>query len=245
MSDEELLIMYQKYKRKRMIIIAVILVFILLMSLYLYFRFNNTSSPEVEKIKEEEVIIKDEVAPIIKLKANNIEIMKGDDISYLDYIESVTDDKDGDLIDRVKYQEIDTSIIGEQSIIYSVSDNSSNSSQEILSVLIKEEILENNDGSPSNNNSIPEKQNPSIPSNNNSSNKETNKPKDPVQNENPITENKPSTKIVKYFLFSDGYTMMNVVEVCASELKKTNQTGMCSPIQDENGIYLGMKLETE
>lgn len=244
MSDEELLIMYQKYKRKRMIIIAVILVFILLMSLYLYFRFNNTSSPEVEKIKEE-VIIKDEVAPIIKLKANNIEITKGDDIGYLDYIESVTDDKDGDLIDKVKYQEIDTSIIGEQSIIYSVSDNSGNSSQEILSVLIKEKILENNDGSSSNNNSIPEKQNPSIPSNNNSGNKETNKPKDPVHNEKPITENKPSTKIVKYFLFSDGYTMMNVAEVCASELKKANKTGMCSPIQDENGIYLGMKLETE
>lgn len=145
MSDEELLIMYQKYKRKRMIIIAVILLFILLISLYLYFHFNNTSSPEVEKIKEE-VIVKDEVAPIIKLKVNNIEITKGDDISYLDYIESVIDDKDGDLLDKVKYQEIDTSIIGEQSIIYSVSDNSGNSSQEILSVLIKEKILENNNG---------------------------------------------------------------------------------------------------
>lgn len=244
MSDEELLIMYQKYKRKRMIIIAVILIFILLMSLYLYFHFNNTSSPEVEKIKEE-VIVKDEVAPIIKLKVNNIEITKGDDISYLDYIESVIDDKDGDLLDKVKYQEIDTSIIGEQSIIYSASDNSGNSSQEILSVLIKEKILENNNGSSSNNSPMPDKEKPSIPSNNNSSNKETNKPKDPVQNEKPIIENKPSTKIVKYFLFSDGYTMVNVAEACANELKKTNQTGMCSPIQDENGIYLGMKLETE
>ena len=230
MSDEELLIMYQKYKRKRMIIIAVILLFILLISLYLYFHFNNTSSPEVEKIKEE-VIVKDEVAPIIKLKVNNIE--------------SVIDDKDGDLLDKVKYQEIDTSIIGEQSIIYSASDNSGNSSQEILSVLIKEKILENNNGSSSNNSPMPDKEKPSIPSNNNSSNKETNKPKDPVQNEKPIIENKPSTKIVKYFLFSDGYTMVNVAEACANELKKTNQTGMCSPIQDENGIYLGMKLETE
>lgn len=145
-------------------------------------------------------------------------------------------------VDRLS---IDTSIIGEQSIIYSVSDNSGNSSQEILSVLIKEKILENNNGSSSNNSPIPEKEKPSIPSNNSSSNTETNKPKDPVQNEKPITENKPSTKIVKYFLFSDGYTMMNVAEACANELKKTNQTGMCSPIQDENGIYLGMKLETE
>ena len=38
--------------------------------------------------------------------------------------------------------------------------------------------------------------------------------------------------------------MKNVAEVCATELRKTNKTGMCSPIQDENGIYLGMKLET-
>jgi len=38
--------------------------------------------------------------------------------------------------------------------------------------------------------------------------------------------------------------MQNVSEACATELKKTNKTGICSPIQDENGIYLGMKLET-
>lgn len=38
--------------------------------------------------------------------------------------------------------------------------------------------------------------------------------------------------------------MQNVSEACATELKKTNRTGICSPIQDENGIYLGMKLET-
>ena len=46
-------------------------------------------------------------------------------------------------------------------------------------------------------------------------------------------------------MFKDGYTMMNVAEKCADELKKTNRKGMCSPLQDENGIYIGMKLETE
>lgn len=247
MSDEELLTMYRKYKRKRMVIIlAIILIFILLSSSYLYFHFNNTSSPDLEKEPKEEVIVKDEVAPIIKLKIDSLEILKGDDINYLEYVESVIDDVDGDLLDKIEYEKIDTSIIGEYSIVYTVSDSSGNSSQEILLVLIKEEeiqeeIIQENPSSSNEN-----KQNQPQKESNNNSHKVEEKPATPVQEEKPKNEEKPSAseKIVKYFLFSDGYTMMNVAEACATELKKTNRTGMCSPIQDENGIYLGMKLET-
>ena len=77
---------------------------------------------------------------------------------------------------------------------------------------------------------------------NSASNNTTTKPEPPS---NDPVEDIPSTKkIIKYFLFKDGYTMQNVSEACATELKKTNRTGICSPIQDEDGIYLGMKLET-
>ena len=38
---------------------------------------------------------KDEISPIIKLKVSTIEIMKGGDIDYLSYVESVEDNKDG------------------------------------------------------------------------------------------------------------------------------------------------------
>ena len=78
--------------------------------------------------------------------------------------------------------------------------------------------------------------------NNTSNNTASPQPETPPQEESP--SNPSNEKIVKYFLFKDGYTMLNVSEVCAAELKKTNRTGICSPIQDENGIYLGMMLET-
>ena len=182
----------------------------------LSFSFSFT---ELEEKPKEEVIVKDEEAPIIKLKIEELELTKGDDINYIDYVESVIDKVDGNLIDELKYEEIDTSIVGEQSIVYSVNDKSGNTSQAILKVIVKEK-------------EEPENQE-NIPENNSTENRQT----------TPKNDNN-SGKIVKYFLFSDGYTMMNVADACASELKKTNRTGMCSPIQDENGIYLGMKLET-
>lgn len=249
MSDEELLIKYHEYKRKRMIIISIIvLFFILITGLILYFHFNNTSSTELEEKPKEEVIVKDEEAPIIKLKIEELELTKGDDINYIDYVESVIDKVDGNLIDELKYEEIDTSIVGEQSIVYSVNDKSGNTSQAILKVIVKEkEEPENQENIPENNSTENRQTPPKVESNqkNNTTNttpKEEPKQTQPVQ-ETPKNDNN-SGKIVKYFLFSDGYTMMNVADACASELKKTNRTGMCSPIQDENGIYLGMKLET-
>ncbi|MBP3920134.1 MAG: hypothetical protein J6D28_01050 [Bacilli bacterium] len=243
MSDEELLIKYRKYKKKRMIIILIIIIFILIIGSGLYIHFNNTSSPEVNETKEE-VVVKDEVAPIISLKVKDIEILKGDDINYLEYIESVIDDIDGDLLNEITYEEIDTSVVGEFSIVYSVSDKSGNSSQEILNVLIREpEVVEElkqeekQNNQQNNQKQSNPKQNQSVPKN------EPKQEQQSPSSEN-NNENKPSSKITKYFLFSDGYTMANVAEICAEELRKTNRTGMCSPIQDENGIYLGMKLET-
>ena len=139
MSDEELLLKYRKYKKKRFIIIGgITFLLILIFSVILYFHFNNTSSTEPKVNSKEDVVIKDEDAPIIKLKIKEIEIMKGDDINYKDYIESVEDKIDGNLIEEVQYEMIDTSIVGEHSIIYSVSDKAGNTSQAILKVIIKE-----------------------------------------------------------------------------------------------------------
>jgi len=249
MTDEELLIKYRKYKRKRNIILISILL-IVIISVFIFLSISNTSSKEDEKPKEitNTPEVKDEIAPEIKLSTNGIEIMEGGDIDYLKYIESVIDDKDGDLLENIIYEEIDTSKIGEQKIIYTVSDSSGNTSQEVIIVNIKkkeEPVQPPNENTSSNKVETPKKEEtkPSI-NNNTSNNTSTLKP----ETENPSKEETPSNpsaeKIIKYFLFKDGYTMLNVSEVCAAELKKTNKTGICSPIQDENGIYLGMKLET-
>lgn len=250
MSDEELLLKYRKYKKKRFIIIGgITFLLILIFSVILYFHFNNTSSTEPKVNSKEDVVIKDEDAPIIKLKIKEIEIMKGDDINYKDYIESVEDKIDGNLIEEVQYEMIDTSIVGEHSIIYSVSDKAGNTSQAILKVIIKEteeQVDTNNSKTGSTENKSNSIKNDSDNKNSESkpSQKEEQNSQTPKQEETTKNDNNTSEKIVKYFLFSDGYTRLNVSDACATELKKINRTGMCSPIQDENGIYLGMKLET-
>ena len=138
MTDEQLLAKYRKYKKKRNIIIISILL-IVIISVFIFLSISNTSSKEDEKPKEITNIpeVKDEIAPEIKLRTNSIEITEGGDIDYLKYIESVIDDKDGDLLENIIYEEIDTSKIGEQKIIYTVSDSSGNTSQEVIIVNIK------------------------------------------------------------------------------------------------------------
>lgn len=223
MTDEQLLTMFRKYKKKRNIIIISILV-IIISSIFIFLSISNTSSKNDAKSKEITNVSKekDEIAPVIKLNTNYIEIIEGGDVDYLKYIESVIDDKDGDLLESITYNEIDTTKIGEQKIVYTVSDSSGNTSQEVVVV----NVLKKEEQQPSNS----------------ASNNTTTKPEPPS---NDPVEDIPSTKkIIKYFLFKDGYTMQNVSEACATELKKTNRTGICSPIQDEDGIYLGMKLET-
>lgn len=253
MSDEELLFMYRKYKNKRRIIIFIIVLIISIFACgcFIFLHFNNASSNAEQVITPDPMIVKDGEAPIIKLKTDTIEVLKGDDIDYLEYVESVIDNIDGNLMDKLKYQEIDTSSLEEQSIVYSVSDSSGNTSQEIIKVVIKEKINEEDSPSKENNfNSVvtspPKETTTSQKGNNSSSNNEVNnittKPTETPIQEAP--QNKPTGKVEKYFLFSDGYTMSNVVEACANELKKINRTGMCKPLQDDNGIYLGMKLET-
>jgi len=248
MTDEQLLAKYRKYKKKRNIIIISILL-IVIISVFIFLSISNTSSKEDEKPKENTNVpeVKDEIAPEIKLSTNSIEITEGGDIDYLKYIESVIDDKDGDLLENIIYEEIDTSKIGEQKIIYTVSDSSGNTSQEVIIVNIKkkeEPVSPPKENTSSNKVETPKKEEskPSTNNNNTSNNTTAPQPETPPKEETPI--NPSNEKIVKYFLFKDGYTMLNVSEVCAAELKKTNRTGICSPIQDENGIYLGMKLET-
>lgn len=46
----------------------------------------------------------------------------------------------------------------------------------------------------------------------------------------------------KDFLFTDGYTMDNVTQVAQDYLKSSGYAGECIPLQDDEGIYLGMRV---
>lgn len=234
MTDEQLLEKYKNYTRKRNITVLVI-VFLLFLTLLILFAFSSIKEKEKEPVKEPiepPVEVKeDNIPPVLELTTNSDEVIVESTIDYSKYIKSAVDDIDGDLMDKVEFSKIDSSKVGTYEIVYYVFDSSNNMSQQILTIEIKEKPqesvppIENNNQSP--NTSKPESQKPNTNSSN--SNNET----------------KPSEPFVKYFMFTDGYTMNNVVDACAKELKKSNRSGRCLPITDNNGIYLGMKLELD
>lgn len=227
MTDEELIIKYRKYKRRRNLIILVSFLFILFIVSLVKININNKQNIPVEESKKEQEKL-DLVAPVLTLNKDSIEITEGAEIDYKSYIESAIDDVDGNITNKVLYFEIDTTKVGESIITYYVLDSSNNMSKKDLKVIIKEQEKELSEA---NNKPVEDTK----PNNNTNSNTSSNKP----QNKPEIKE-----KITKYFLFSDGYTMSDVVDACANELKKLGVAGTCTPLTDSNGIYLGMKLET-
>ena len=50
---------------------------------------------------------------------------------------------------------------------------------------------------------------------------------------------KPSNK---QYLFSQGYDMSSAPSACQNDLLSSGYSGSCTPIQDGDGIYLGMQL---
>lgn len=234
MNDEELLSKYKNYVKKRNMCIIISLLFIfffIIMSLsFLERKGEKQELPKTEdNINNEETI---DEAPVLELTTSSIEIEVNSTINYESYLKSVIDDIDGDLKDKVQYSKIDTSETGEYEILYFVFDSSNNVAQKILKVTIVEPKVEE---------PVPE-DNQEKNSSQSSQTQIQETPSKTDKNNQSSGNNVPSTK---YFLFKDGYTMNNVVEACATELKKYKGSGRCEPITDGNGIYLGMKLEFE
>lgn len=59
---------------------------------------------------------------------------------------------------------------------------------------------------------------------------------------NETTTQKETTYSNKDFLFSDGYTMSTVSDAAYDYLKSTGKSGECIPLQDDEGIYIGMRV---
>lgn len=59
------------------------------------------------------------------------------------------------------------------------------------------------------------------------------------ENKEKNTKEKPANRD---FLFTDGYTMENVIQEAQDYLKASGHAGECIPIKDDEGIYLGMRV---
>lgn len=77
------------------------------------------------------------------------------------------------------------------------------------------------------------------------------KPKEVVETSKPNTATSSKKEEVKQekakpsnkdFLFTDGYTMDNVTDAARDYLKSSGYAGECIPIQDNEGIYIGMRV---
>lgn len=93
---------------------------------------------ELEKEKYEEMLKSDEVAPILILTQDKLVMYQGDEINYKSFIKEASDNLEGDLIERVKYNELDVNKIGEFVVSYEVSDKALNTTKIELQVIIKE-----------------------------------------------------------------------------------------------------------
>lgn len=93
---------------------------------------------ELEKEKYEEMLKSDEVAPILILTQDKLVMYQEDEINYKSFIKEASDNLEGNLIERVKYNELDVNKIGEFVVSYEVSDKALNTTKIDLQVIIKE-----------------------------------------------------------------------------------------------------------
>lgn len=93
---------------------------------------------KIEKEKYEEMLKSDEVAPILILTQDKLVMYQGDEINYKSFIKEASDNLEGNLIERVKYNELDVNKIGEFVVSYEVSDKALNTTKIDLQVIIKE-----------------------------------------------------------------------------------------------------------
>lgn len=93
---------------------------------------------EAEKEKYEEMLKADEIAPILILSQDKVIMYQGDELNYKSFIKEASDNLEGDLTDKVKYNELDINQVGEFVVDYEISDTALNTSKAELQVIIKE-----------------------------------------------------------------------------------------------------------
>lgn len=130
-------------KKKAIIIIVIVIFLCSVVSVFLNFgkikrNFEFQKQAEAERLKEEAVYLEDCVAPILILSQDKLISYKGDEINYISFVKSATDNLEGDLINKVIYNEIDVNEIGEYDVIYEVQDRASNTTLAKLHVIIRE-----------------------------------------------------------------------------------------------------------
>ena len=130
-------------KKKAIVVIIVVAVLCSSVSIFLNIQRVKRNDElqkqlEAERLKEEAVYLEDNVPPVLVLKQDKLVSYKGEEINYMAFVESATDNLEGDLIKKVIHSEIDINTIGEYDVTYEVQDRAGNITQAILHVIIRQ-----------------------------------------------------------------------------------------------------------
>lgn len=124
---------------KKTAIIILILSLILLNMISIGFNKYVVDKRKVNNyVKNNEEV--DTEAPIITLKEDKFIIYKGVEFNYASFVVSAIDNIDGDITDKVEFNEVDLSNIGTYEILYSVKDKAGNEASKLLELIVKEDV---------------------------------------------------------------------------------------------------------
>lgn len=179
--------------------------------------------------------------PVLELTVDSIEISQNEEINYDSYIKVAKDKEDGDLKDKVEYNKIDTSVVGEYEVNYSLENSSHKKVEKTMKVKVNEvvQVQEPQEPEPT----PTQDTNTSSNQNNTSGSTSTSQNNTTSKKTESSSSNNTSAPRTRDFLFSDGYDMSNVGSVCASSL--AGHKGRCDPIYDSDGIIIGMRATIE
>lgn len=219
-------------------------------------------------IDDEEYIVEanivDSVKPVIKVKDDNLTFEVGEMKGINNYY-SVSDNYDASKDIKVKVKNIDKlnkNKTGTYKLVIKAWDTSGNTASKKLTVIIKDTKKEQEEKQKEEEMKKEEekrkaeeeeKQREAEKQQQQQQSQQTQAPSTNTNNSvsnSPATSNssaqtqqpRSSTPVTRDYLFSQGYDMSSAPSACQSALMASGRSGSCTPLQDSNGIYLGMRL---
>ena len=199
-----------------------------------------------------EANIVDSVKPVINVKDNSLTFEVGEMKGINNYY-SVSDNYDASKDIKVKVKNIDKlnkNKTGTYKLVIKAWDTSGNTASKKLTVIIKDTKKEQEEKQKE---EEEEKQREAERQQQQQQSQQTQAPSTNTNNSvsnSPATSNSSaqtqqpssSTPVTRDYLFSQGYDMSSAPSACQSALMASGRSGSCTPLQDSNGIYLGMRL---
>lgn len=204
-----------------------------------------------------EANIVDSVKPVIKVKDDSLTFEVGEMKGINNYY-SVSDNYDASKDIKVKVKNIDKlnkNKTGTYKLVIKAWDTSGNTASKKLTVIIKDTKKEQEEKQKEEERKKEEEekqreaerqqqqqqsQQTQAPSTNTNSNVSNS----PATSNSSAQTQQPSssTPVTRDYLFSQGYDMSSAPSACQTALMASGRSGSCTPLQDSNGIYLGMRL---